>query len=364
MRTLASCAADESRPDDAWRSCCIFARREPRSASRVLSPERSLKPKRAVWTLWLALGSAWLLACHYLRAPSGAAPRLRAGVHGAALREHGLDRKYLLYVPPRLAARPPLLVLLHGSRQTGEELRRVTGYAFDRLADEHGFITAYPDGFGRRWNDCRAKGRYKARRKNIDDVGFLLDLIERLEDQAGIDPARVFLAGYSSGAQLAFRVALEQPARVTGIAAFAANLPSDDNWFCQASGKPVPVMLINGTEDPINPFAGGKVRVFGFRSRGRVRSALASARYFAALAGLERAEHRRLIERSGTQVEEWRWRAQSTPEIVLLGVRGGGHVVPGPHSAFPGVLGEVSRAVDGPREAWGFFARQRPLHAP
>lgn len=47
------------------------------------------------------------------------------------------------------------MVLLHGSKQTGESLRKATGYAFDKLADQHGFVTVYPDAYERRWNDCR-----------------------------------------------------------------------------------------------------------------------------------------------------------------------------------------------------------------
>jgi polyhydroxybutyrate depolymerase len=299
-------------------------------------------------------------ACHYLRAPASRVPQLSAGVHQGVLQlEQGLDRSYLLYVPERRVAKPPLLVLLHGSRQTAQDMRLATGYAFEQLADQKGFIAVYPEGYARRWNDCRARGRYKARKLGIDDVHFLLALVDDLEKRAGIDRTRVFFAGYSSGGQLAFRMALERPERVTGIAAFAANLPTDENWACQAVGKPVPVLLVNGTDDRINPFAGGRVSVFGFASRGTVRSALASAEYFAALAGLSEYAH----WRSGTSdaLETWRWQAVAVPEVMLVAVHGGGHVIPGKSAAYPRILGQVSPAIDGPKEAWYFFARQRSL---
>jgi hypothetical protein len=79
----------------------------------------------------------------------------------------------MLYVPRQLSAHAPLLVLLHGSRQTGASFRRATGYAFDRLADQHGFVAVYPDGYDRHWNDCRHRGRYAARKLGLDDVGFV-----------------------------------------------------------------------------------------------------------------------------------------------------------------------------------------------
>ena len=269
-----------------------------------------------------------------------------------------MERPYLFYEPTKRAPSAPLVILLHGSRQTPEDLRRATGYAFERLADQHGFIAVYPQGYKRRWNDCRAGGRYAARRLQLDDVGFLAAIVEQLQSADGVDPTRVFLAGYSAGGQLAFRVALEHPELVAAIAAFSANLPTDDNLACKPVGTSVPVMLINGTRDRINPYEGGRVSVFGFASRGTVRSAPASAGYFAALAGLATPERRQLAESGQSRVEQWRWFERGTPEVVLLAVHGGGHVVPGPLAVFPRILGTVSDVLDGPREVWQFFARQ------
>lgn len=300
-------------------------------------------------------------ACYLLHGREPELPVLTAGIYSDTLRVQEHERSYHLYVPKRRAPNAPLVVLLHGSKQTGEDLRRATGYAFDRLADQHGFIAVYPDGFERRWNDCRAAGRYAARKLQIDDVGFLLSLIDRLARQAKIDPRRVFLAGYSSGGQLAFRMALERPESVAAIATFSANLPTPENFACQATWKPVPALLINGTDDPINPYKGGEVTVFGFRSRGTVISAQASAQYFASLAGLSLPEQSRLGESTDTWVEQFRWYRAGAPEVMLLAVHGGGHVVPGPAASFPRILGKVTPVIDGPQEVWNFFSRQRPL---
>lgn len=298
-------------------------------------------------------------ACHLFRAPKPELPSLSAGIHSGTLRVQGLDRSYLIYTPKLRRPAAPLLILLHGSRQTGEGLRRATGYAFDRLADQHGFVAVYPDGFKRRWNDCRAGGRYAARKLGIDDVSFVLGLADELAAAGAIDPTQVFLAGYSGGGQLAFRVALERPERVAGIAAFGANLPSVDNFGCSAVGRPVPVLLINGTADRINPHAGGRVSVFGFASRGHVRSSRETAEYFAQLAGHHHVERTRIAESSQLWIEQLRWHAPNAAEVMLLAVHGGGHVIPGPSAAFPRVLGKVSSVIDAPHEAWQFFARQR-----
>jgi polyhydroxybutyrate depolymerase len=309
---------------------------------------------RALVSLVLVITTA---ACYWVRAPEPSAPTLSAGVHAESIEVNGQARSYLLYVPKHLPERAPLVVLLHGSKQTGASFRMATGYAFDRLADAHGFVAVYPNGYRKHWNDCRSSGRYAARKLGMDDVGFVMSLIDRLQASTGVDPARVFLAGYSNGGQLAFRVATERPDRIAGLAAFSANLPASENWACAMTGKPVSALLVNGTADQINPFEGGEVTVFGFASRGRVRSSIESAHYFAELAGLSHLEQRRLGEASGEPIDEYRWRDPGKHEVMLLAVHGGGHVVPGPHAAFPGILGPA-QALDGPAAAWSFFARQ------
>ena len=76
-----------------------------------------------------------------------------------------------------------------------------------------------------------------------------------------------------------------------GIAAISANLPTDDNSICQKAGRAVPVAIINGTADPINPYGGGRVTLFGFGDRGTVVSSAESAAQFARLPRLHFALH-------------------------------------------------------------------------
>jgi polyhydroxybutyrate depolymerase len=54
----------------------------------------------------------------------------------------------------------------------GARMRLFTGYEFDRLADQHGYIAIYPDGYRRNWNDCRKDATFPAKRDNIDDIGL------------------------------------------------------------------------------------------------------------------------------------------------------------------------------------------------
>ena len=315
-------------------------------------------------SLWILAGLAMVLALlfYLLHAPAPPEPELSARPLTETIKVGERERSYLLYAPAKPAAAPALLVVFHGSMGSSQNIRVASGYQFDRLADRDGFIVAYPQGHGGHWNDCRRKADYDARRLDIDDARFFEALVARLRRERKVDPARIFVAGLSNGGHFVFRLALERPDLIAGAAVFGANLPTPDNNVCTARGPPPPIMLVNGTDDPINPYEGGKVTLFGFGDRGTVLSARESAAYFAGSAGAAGPAIGRVAARAGdgTWVERAVWRAPGKSEVMLLSVHGGGHVVPQAAYRPPRLLGTATTAIDGPSEAWDFFRRQRP----
>lgn len=233
----------------------------------------------------------------------------------------GLVRSYWLYIPTGLRANAPLLIAFHGSDQDGAGMRVSTGFAFDRLADREGFLVAYPDGYKGNWNDCRLAASYPARHESIDDLGFTAELINQAHKRFTISPEQVFAVGYSNGGHFAFRLAFERPDLVAGIGAFAANLPAPSNSSCVGPSKALPVILVNGTDDPINPVEGGDVGFWGMSKRGLVISAQASASYFARIAGYTRSERVQSFPASGHANEPWpelfQWQDARTAGVEL-----------------------------------------------
>jgi polyhydroxybutyrate depolymerase len=283
-------------------------------------------------------------------------PELSSSLEKGSVQVGELTRTYVSYTPQTLPDDAPLLVVLHGSTQTGGTIRAKTGYEFDRLADKNRFLVVYPNGYMKHWNDCRKKASYTARRRNIDDKAFLQALIDQFAIERRIDTNRVYAVGFSNGGHMAYRLALEEPERFASVAAIAANLPTDENCDCTKSDDPIPVLILNGTKDPINPHEGGAVTIFGFASRGQVLSASESAAYFARING-----HTEPPAKESFQGAEFtRWQSRDNPEVLLISVEGGGHAVPQPTYTAPFLMGRTVKTINGPELVWDFFERQTP----
>ena len=332
-----------------------------------------------VWaTLWVSLatprdvvlrlvlgvllgGSALWLTYRALPAVEAPAPAPSASSRPAEVRLDAVQslqvgsllRTYRVHRPENAADGAPLWLVLHGSGGTGADMQAMHGGAFDRLADREGIVLAYPDGFGQHWNDCRPSADYSANLQDIDDVGFLRALVDTLHADLRIDRQRIAVIGISNGGQMVFRLAFEAPELASIHVAMLANLPAPGNDDCRHLGHPTSMLLINGSEDPINPSGGGLANLAGNTSRGAVLSSKQSAETWARWAGHadEPAIHRPR-ERSQddeTSVEVWEWQKSGAPPVTWISLVGGGHSVPttAPLPEWPAAIASAVRATYG-----------------
>jgi polyhydroxybutyrate depolymerase len=295
--------------------------------------------------------------------PAPPLPPLSAMARRDVVQAGDKERTYLVYVPANLPPQAALVIVLHGSGMDGARMRRCTSYEFECLADQHGFVVLYPNGYRGNWNDCRKHATFPAKRENIDDMGFIRALIGRVKQEQGIDEKRVYVFGYSNGGHMAFRLTMEAPDEVAAVAAVAASLPMPDASSCPQQGRTSRVMLINGTSDPINPYQGGIVTLFGFASRGSVMSSVGSAQNLAERNGITSPPIPGQLPKGSsddaTSVETLTWHANGKPYCCLCTVRGGGHVIPQQTYRFPRLLGKTTSLLDAPREAFRFFEGDR-----
>jgi polyhydroxybutyrate depolymerase len=300
-----------------------------------------------------------------MAAVAGRLLRLRANLrHAAAADEKhsinvdGLARNYLLHVPDDLpSGKPaPLVLVFHGG---GGHDWNMPGFThFDDLADQEGFLVAYPDAVDRNWNDSRGVA-------TADDVGFTRAVIVDVSRAHSIDAHRIYATGISNGGFFSNRLACDLSDRIAAIASVAATMPKPLVAECRPS-RPISVLYIQGTEDPLVPINGGTIGFVRGRSRGENISLADSAKFWRDNDRISSApEVKALPDRfdDGTHVRREIWTGgKDDTEVDVYTIEGGGHTWPGGPQYLPKVVvGKASQNLNATRTIWEFFqAEQLP----
>ncbi|BCW97070.1 MAG: PHB depolymerase family esterase [Fimbriimonadales bacterium] len=272
------------------------------------------------------------------------------------------ERVYHVHYPnnERPDAPKALVFVLHGGGgASAYEMARRTG--MNRIADREDFIVVYPAGVDGYWNDGRAKNFRRAQNSaDVDDVGFIAAIIDALVRQGHADSKRVYVMGVSNGGMMAYRLGIELGHRLAAIAPVIANLP--ESLSSKKPMRPLPVLMMNGTDDPIIPWNGGAVGVFG-RGPGAMLSTDRTVQYWVDAANLPRKPATRALEdrapQDGCTVEVDEYREAGNPvEVVLYRIKGGGHYLPGGNTPNrSGSLGKKCMDINGAEVIWSFFKR-------
>ena len=184
----------------------------------------------------------------------------------------GEEREYLLYRPRLwrlMRGDRPLVLVFHGGGGTHRQMMRGIRESLHGLADEHGFYVAYPNAIDKTW-DFGLDDISQQLGREIDDLGFVQAVVDEVADEHRIDTNRVFATGISRGGMMSYALACFRPSLVRAVVPLAMSLPEAFVEGC-TSGSPVPLLIINGTEDPIVPYNGGQIVVLG-QERGAVTS--------------------------------------------------------------------------------------------
>lgn len=168
------------------------------------------------------------------------------------LQHGGVARDYIVHVPPSYdgKSRVPLVLDIHGLTSNASQQQALSGWR--QKADAAGFIVAYPNGLNSSWNGgslCCGMSQ----QNGVDDEGFIRALVAKVEQEACIDPKRVYATGLSNGGAMSHLLAC----RAADL--FAATAPvsmGNGTMPCQPV-RPLSVIMFRGTTDPLVPYAGG-----------------------------------------------------------------------------------------------------------
>ena len=248
--------------------------------------------------------------------------------------------------------RAPTIVVLHGALITAEHTS--SWYGFADAARKHGFAAVFPRGTALQWNDGR-----DAWMSGVDDVAFLKRLVRELSSRDVSDPERIYVVGISNGGMMALRMLCEASELLAGAATVIASMPAATGARCRPR-RPVPVIMFNGTEDPLVPYRGGGVGLGGWQ--GRVWSAEGTAAFLARANGCAAASREPLGDSSSRRAVrimrlDWR-RCSSERGVTLYRIEGGGHQVFGHTNFFPLVLGSGTDRISATDIIMTEFARR------
>lgn len=271
----------------------------------------------------------------------------------------GIERSFYFYIPENLADdySPAVVFYLHGGgkRDGGDAAKNI---GLNKLAKIEKFAAVYPNGIDAQWNDGRGVSfRENIDNKNVDDVGFISELIDYFIENHNVDKNKIFISGASNGGMMTYRLACEITDKITAAATIISNMPENIYNNCKP-GKTLPIMIVNGTDDPLVPYEGGEVTVL-FKKYGKIVSVDKSVGFWVNNNNCSPKPEKYLIPnknlRDDSYVEVSRYKGDA--DVIFYKIIGGGHTIPGMDIRQPKLLvGETNEDIILIEELWKFFS--------
>ena len=238
----------------------------------------------------------------------------------------------------------PLILAFHGFLDSAGVLSFDTRLKAE--SDKRGFIVVFPEGYKRSWNagDCCGL----ASKKRVDDVEFIRQLLDDLGQRYKIEAGKIYAIGLSNGGMFSLRLAQDAGDKFAAVASVEGSLRN----VKIKPVAPVSVLMINGTEDHVIPYAGGTGKWFGFKLHSE--STQTALEYWAAANNCQTPP---TVEETdfGTRIN---YKSNDTEpgvgaEVCCYEVLGGKHLWPG--GRFAKLVSKKSSRFDATEAACDFF---------
>lgn len=264
-------------------------------------------------------------------------------------------RTYKLHIPASYdgTASFPLVIALHGGGHTADTLIYMT--EFNIKADNSDFIVVYPNGkkiLVQTWNAGKCCGG--AVTNDIDDVGFIVKMIDDLKSSYNIDLNRVYVTGASNGGMLAYRLACERPDLIAAIAPVATTMVT--TLPCNPT-RAVPVLHIHSLPDTQVPYNGGYGTGYAQTYMPPVDSVIGVwAANDSCTGPLD------IVYNNGGAIGKKWTNCSSCSEVLIYTASDGGHSWPGGNKTANG--DPVSIQLNATDLIWDFFSRHSLICSP
>jgi len=258
----------------------------------------------------------------------------------------GIKRAFVTYVPTTgETERMPVIISLHGGFASPKGMFHLAD--FRPIADKEKFIVVCPAS-KHIWHDG-------ADIHGIDDVKFIDQLITYIIKTYHADASRVYVTGISNGGFMTSRLACQLHQRIAAIAVVAASLDINEGYDLV---KPMPVLYMHGSKDPIVAYNGGKM--FGrqiYSQEGILKKwvALDGCNPKPVITNIPDAAH------DGTSIikEEYSNPANGL-KVIGYTINNGGHTWPGGWQYAPQfIIGKTTKNLNACRVMWDFFKGYR-----
>ena len=164
--------------------------------------------------------------------PAGAA--YATGINCRTLQLDGHQRRYEVYVPAGARRNAPVVFMFHGGSGDGERFLKISGWR--EQADATGLIAVFPTGERYRITETgRLETRWasfgileeieEAETPPADDVAFVDAMLADIGAGLHPDPRRIYASGFSNGAGMAARLAVDRSETFAAVAFSGGGLP-------------------------------------------------------------------------------------------------------------------------------------------
>lgn len=173
---------------------------------------------------------------------------------------NGITRDYLTYSPSIYTGSTPvpLVIALHG---LGDNMNNFANIGMNYIADTANFIVVTPQAIletqftnATAWNSGAGVLGFTLN-PNVDDIGFLSELIDTISANYNINNQRVYVCGFSMGGFMSQKLACELNNKITAIASVAGTIGST---ITCTPGRAVPVCHFHGTGDSTVAYTGNQ----------------------------------------------------------------------------------------------------------